>query len=285
LARVLVTGASGFIGTPLTRALSKSHEVIGPSRGSGDIADPNTLLHLAPVDHVFHLAGRTFVPDSWKDPIAFLSSNVVGTSNVLGFCRRVSAQLTFVSAYVYGKPDKLPVSENAEVRPNNPYALSKYLAEQLCEFGAQHDGVDVTVVRPFNVYGPGQAEHFLIPTIVSQVRAGGSIRVMDLAPKRDYLHVDDLVDLLIATLTRREPGYRVMNAGSGESHSVGEVIAIVQSVAGTSLSVVDQGQARYEELDDVRADITRAWETLGWAPKIPLKDGIERLIRGPGNTE
>jgi nucleoside-diphosphate-sugar epimerase len=285
LARVLVTGATGFIGTPLARALEKNHQVKRLSRGSGDIADPETLLHLESVDHVFHLAGRTFVPTSWEDPVGFLGTNVIGTSNVLALCRRVSAPLTFVSAYVYGKPEKLPVTEDATPRPNNPYALSKHLAEQLCQFGAQHDGLEVTVIRPFNIYGPGQAEHFLIPTIVRQMREGGPIKVMDVAPRRDYLHVDDLVDLLIATLSKRDKTYRVINAGSGESRSVREIVDIVQSVAGTTLPVVDEGQARYEEIDDVRADITLARQALGWSPRIPLRTGIERLLRDAGHSE
>ncbi len=284
MARVLVTGASGFIGTPLARALEKDHQVTSLSRRSGDIAHPETLLRLEPVDHVFHLAGRTFVPDSWKNPVGFLTTNVVGMSNVLAFCRRVSAPLTFVSAYLYGKPEKLPLREDASVRPNNPYALSKHLAEQLCEFAVRHDGLEVTVVRPFNIYGPAQAEHFLIPTIIRQVKQGGPIKVMDLAPKRDYLHVDDLVALLIATLTNRDKAYRVINAGSGESHSVGEIIDVVQAVARTSLPVVDERKARYEEIADVRADITLARKALGWSPGIQLETGIERLLRDAGDA-
>jgi nucleoside-diphosphate-sugar epimerase len=269
----------------LVRALEKNHQVIGLSRRSGDVADPETLLHLDPVDHVFHLAGRTFVPHSWKDPAGFLTTNVLGTSNVLGFCRRVSAPLTFVSAYMYGRPDKLPVRENATPRPNNPYALSKHLAEQLCQFSAQHDNVEVTVIRPFNVYGPGQAENFLIPTILKQVRQSGPIKLKDLAPKRDYLHVDDLVDLLVATLSKRNESYRVINAGSGESHSVRDIVDIVQAAARTTLPVVDEGEARYEEIDDVRADITLARQALGWSPRVPLRTGIERLLHHAGAAE
>jgi GDP-4-dehydro-6-deoxy-D-mannose reductase len=261
------------------RALEKSHEVVSLARGAGDIADAETLAPVEPVDHVFHLAARTFVPDSWKDTVGFMRTNVIGTANVLAYCRRVSAPLTFVSAYMYGKPERLPVAEDATPKPNNPYALSKYLAEQLCEFAALHDGLGITVVRPFNIYGANQAEHFLIPTIVRQVHAGGQIRVMDLAPRRDYLHVDDLVQLLLATLAKKDGSYRVVNAGSGESHSVSDIIDIAQEAAATRLTVIDEGQSRYEELDDVRADISVARSTFAWAPQIPLRTGIERLVR------
>ena len=280
MTRILVTGGTGFIGTPLVRELEKLHEVVTLSRDAGDIADPKTLARVKPVEHVFHLAGRTFVPDSWTDATGFMSTNVVGTANVLGYCRRVSAPLTFISTYVYGKPDRLPIAEGATPKPNNPYALSKYLAEQLCEFAASHDRVPVTVIRPFNIYGPGQAKHFLIPTIIGQVKGGGSIRVMDLAPKRDFLHVDDLVRLLISTAARSDKPFRLVNAGSGESHSVEEIVALVQEFAGTNLKVLDEQKTRYEELNDVRADVALAQKEFGWTPRISLREGIEQLVRG-----
>jgi nucleoside-diphosphate-sugar epimerase len=280
LSKILVTGAKGFIGTPLVRRLEKQHSVVALSRSDGDVADPKSFDRLDDVDHVFHLAGRTFVPESWTDPLGFINSNVLGTGNVLAYCRRVSAKLTFVSAYIYGKPESLPVREDAVPRPNNPYALSKHLAEQLCEFGARTEGLDVTVVRPFNIYGPGQPDRFLVPTIVSQVRAGESIRVMDLMPKRDYLHVDDLVELLVSTIEASDGPYRVVNAGSGESYSVQQIVDLIQVVAGTRLPVIDAGKPRQEELDDVRADISRARDIFGWSPRITLRSGIEQLVKG-----
>jgi nucleoside-diphosphate-sugar epimerase len=279
LARILVTGGSGFIGTPLVRELRKSHEVLALSRDAGDIAEPGTLEQVKPVEHVFHFAGRTFVPDSWKDTAGFMSTNVLGTANVIAYCRRVRAPLTFASAYVYGKPERLPIAEDARPKPNNPYALSKYLAEQLCEFAAAYDGLRVTVIRPFNIYGPGQPEHFLIPTIIRQLKAGGPIRVMDLAPRRDYLHVDDLVRLLTSTVAGKGKSYCLVNAGSGESRSVREIIDIVQEIAGTSLDVLDEGKPRHQELDDVRADVSLAAREFGWKPTTSLRVGIERLIR------
>lgn len=267
------------------RAITTSHEVIPLFHDAGDIADAATLSGIAPVDHVFHLAARTFVPDSWKDPAGFLDCNVIGTANVLKYCRRASASLTFVSAYVYGKPQKLPLSEDDIPKPNNPYALSKYLAEQLCEFAARSEGLRVTVVRPFNVYGPGQPERFLIPTVISQVKAGVPVRVLDLTPKRDYVHVDDLVNLLVTTLTRKDDRYCLVNAGSSKSYSVKEVVDIVQEAAGTSLPVIDEKRSRHEELDDVRADISLAGKWFGWAPKIPLKTGIARILASADNSQ
>jgi nucleoside-diphosphate-sugar epimerase len=196
------------------------------------------------------------------------------------YCRRVSAPVTFVSAYIYGKPERLPVREDDTPRPNNPYALSKYLAEQLCEFGARYNGLNVTVVRPFNIYGPAQPEHFLIPIVLRQLQARGAIQLKDLSPKRDYIHVDDLVRLLVQTLTPGTKPYRVVNAGSGESHSVREIVDTLQAAAGTNLPVLDEGAARYEELPDVRGDISFAEKEFGWSPRISLRSGLDALVQG-----
>ena len=155
----------------------------------GDIADPHTLADLPGAAQVFHLAARTFVPDSWRDPAGFVSANVLGSVNVLEYCRKHRAQLTFVSGYLYGKPRHLPISETSPPCPNNPYALSKHLAEQECAFYASEFGLPVTVIRPFNVFGPGQKSHFLIPAIVRQLFGSKAIVVKDLEPRRDYIYL------------------------------------------------------------------------------------------------
>jgi GDP-4-dehydro-6-deoxy-D-mannose reductase len=179
---------------------------------------------------------------------------------------------------LYGLPDCLPVNEICIPKPNNPYALSKYLAEQMCEFYATHHGIHVTVIRPFNLFGPGQKEHFLIPHIVNQVMARRAIHVMDPEPRRDYIYIDDLVDALLRTMGRAGGGYNVFNIGSGSSLSVREMISVIQSVARTELSVVSSGEGRCNEIDDVYADIDKAQTELGWAPCLTFVQGIEKLM-------
>lgn len=280
MASVLVTGAAGFIGRALCGSLrAAGHQLVELSRHEGDIADPATVGGVGPVEHVFHLAGRTFVPDSWQDPVGFHRTNVLGTANVLEFCRSHGARLTFVSAYLYGVPDRLPVAETCVLRPNNPYALSKCLAEQLCEFYAAHHGIDATVIRPFNIFGPRQKAHFLIPEIVAHVAARRTIRVKDLAPRRDYIHISDLVAALVRTLDGPR-GYNVFNIGSGRSLSVQELIAVIQSVAGTDLPVVTAGEVRINEIDDVYADIGNARAMLAWEPDLTFRQGVEKMLLG-----
>ena len=278
---ILVTGATGFIGRALTvRLRAQGRSVIALGSADGDIREPATLRRWLGKDvgAVVHLAGRSFVPDSWQDPSAFIDVNAGGTSRVLEYCRAAGARLVFVSGYVYGVPESLPIPETAPVRPNNPYALSKSLAEIICCFDATHRGVAVTVMRPFNVYGPGQPEHFLIPKILRQLKAGTAIEVMDLGPRRDWVFVEDVVDALVAAVARGGDGYNVYNVGSGESHSVGDVIRVAQDAARTRLAVRSQQAVRPNELQDVVADISKAGRELHWQPRTRLAEGIERTL-------
>lgn len=278
---ILVTGAGGFIGRRLVNFLRDAgHSVHALGSEGGDIADPATLRRFDafPVDFVFHLAGRTYVPDAWREPADFQRVNVIGALNVMELCRAKRIPLTYVSAYLYGIPSTLPVKETDRIEPNNPYALSKSLAESLCRFYAEYFAVPVTIIRPFNIYGPGQKAHFLIPEILAQVKAGKSIHLKDLSPRRDYLYVDDLVDALIRTLDSKL-GCHVYNIGYGSSFSVAEIVKAIQSVAGTSLPVVSENAPRQNEILDVYADIGKAMRELHWHPRHSLEEGINTMIQ------
>lgn len=278
MAKILVTGASGFVGRALVRALiDAGHAVTALTRADGDVTDAATWARLPPVEHVFHLAARSYVPGSWRDAAGFIHTNVFGTTRALDYCRPIGAHLVFASAYVYGTPARLPIRENDPAAPNNPYALSKFLAEQVCTFYAATAELPVTILRPFNIFGPGQRAEFLIPTVLHQVRAGHEIRVKDLGPRRDYVFLDDVIAAFLRTL-ENPAGPRVFNIGSGVSHSVQEVIDSIQRAAGTQLPVVSDEEPRPNEIPDVRADITRAREMLGWQPHVTFAEGIARLM-------
>jgi nucleoside-diphosphate-sugar epimerase len=230
-----------------------------------------------PVDKVYHLAARTFVPDSWKQPADYCRTNVQGTANVLDFCRRVRASLIYVSAYCYGIPDRLPIHESAPLRPNNPYAFTKAAAESACMFFSSNFGIPLSIVRPFNLYGPGQDRRFLIPQLVHDVLdpAVSELVVEDLRPRRDFIHADDLVAALCAVPVTDQAS--VYNVGSGTSVSVEEIVELVQRAAGTRKSIRARGNHRPNEILDTVADIS-AIRTVGWRPRIGLLDGLLGLV-------
>lgn len=281
MSKILVTGARGFIGSALCQRLKvMDHEIIALDSADGDIAEWQTLACFGQEDirHVFHLAGKTYVPASWDDPQGFFRANVLGTFNVLELCKKKHIPLTYVSAYVYGIPDILPIREDSTIRPNNPYALSKRMAEESCEFYANAHNLGVTIVRPFNVYGIGQDERFLIPTIIRQALGSREICVKDLAPRRDYVYLEDAVTALLATM-RQGRRYRVYNLGAGMSMSVREIIDIIQDVAGVQKKIVCENVVRTSEIMDVVADISRIGEELEWRPQTGFRVGIENIIR------
>lgn len=279
MAEILVTGGKGFIGKHLVKCLEGAgHTVLSLSRADGDVGEKKTWLSLPSVDHVIHLAARNFVPDSWADKAEFIHTNVVGTQHALDYCQKHAAKMIFVSAYLYGIPKRLPIREDDPLAPNNPYALSKMLAEELCIFHAKYSGTPVTILRPFNVYGFGQRQDYLIVKIFDAIQQGEEIRLQDLTPKRDYVYVDDLVNAIIRAL-EKEPTDQctIYNIGSGQSYSVEELVNIIQEVCASNLPVISDNIKRIQEISDVRADITYAQRYLQWAPQYSLEQGLQQV--------
>jgi nucleoside-diphosphate-sugar epimerase len=275
---VLVTGASGFIGRPLSQRLAQAGcRVIRHSHTQGDIA--SCPLPGSNVNHVYHLAARTFVPDSWAEPRPFYATNVLGTVNVAEFCRRQGASLTMLSSYVYGRPRFLPISEEHPVAAFNPYGHTKLLAEEVCRYYAQQFGMRVTVVRPFNVYGPSQTENFLIPTLLRQVldTEAREVSIADDRPRRDYVFIDDLVDLLLQTMDPQ--AFDAFNAGSGSSVNPRELAELMLRLTGLKKPIVSRGEVRADEVLETVADIGKAKRIFDWEPRISLIEGLRRTIQ------
>jgi nucleoside-diphosphate-sugar epimerase len=185
----------------------------------------------------------------------------------------VNARLVYVSAYVYGIPQFLPISESHPVCPNNPYAHSKWLGEELCRFYSRHFGVPVTVLRPFNLYGTGQDKQFLIPTILQQARNDAAITVKDISPKRDYLHIEDFVQACIKAL-QSQSQFSVFNVGSGSSVSVEELLDMVKLHSPHKLEWQSTGEIRINEIPDTVADISAIKMALHWRPQLTLENFV-----------
>jgi GDP-4-dehydro-6-deoxy-D-mannose reductase len=276
--KILVTGAKGFIGRQLIPVIGNPETQIFPMDFENGNISIKATWESFPIAHkVIHLAGKSFVPDSWNDPSSFFNCNLLGTIEALNYCRKNNASLIFLSSYMYGNQEKQPISETAQLIANNPYALSKKQSEEACKFYSEHFGVSVTILRLFNVYGPGQPENFLIPFIISQAKNGKCIQVKDLEPKRDFVYVAD-VARAISLASKLSDGYNVINIGSGKSYSVETVIGLIQDLMRTNLPVYSLNERRKDEILDTVSDISLARKLMGWTPQWTLKDGLSNCL-------
>jgi nucleoside-diphosphate-sugar epimerase len=275
--RALITGASGFIGRHLAAALGAAGvEVLRIARSAGTDVMTDSLP-LDGVNHVFHLAASVDPQTAWQDPVGVLQTNSLGTIRVLDQCRRSRCPVTLASSYVYGAHGHIPIDENLPAQPGNPYALSKFLAEEAGRgFAALYD-LPVSILRIFNVYGPGQSERFVVPHIMRQVLDPACLEVVvvDLAPRRDYIHIDDVVRAFVATVGF--PDFGIFNVGTGVSHSVQNVIRLGCAGAGVSKPWRQTGPTRIAEVSDTVAGIARIAEALGWRPRIDLAAGLRGM--------
>ena len=274
---ILITGADGFIGKRLQkRFISTEYDIITHDIKNGDIA--SDILEYSDVCHVYHLAALTYVPNSWDNTFEYYRVNTMGVVNVLELCRKTGASLTFLSTYVYGKPHQEFIDEEHDVNPNSPYNHSKVLGENLCEFYNKIFNVDITVLRPFNIYGFGQSNEFLIPSIVSQFLDDNVeiVTVMNYDAKRDYLYIDDLVEAIYKTFECR--GYAVYNVGTGCLSSVLDVLITVKRILNSSKPFTKKNVERKNEVTDMAANISKISSAVGWKPLYNLENGLRRMI-------
>jgi nucleoside-diphosphate-sugar epimerase len=206
----------------------------------------------------------------------------MGTINILELCRREKCTLTYISSYVYGFPQYLPVDENHPVQPANPYNHSKLMAEEMVSFYSRTFDIPTTVFRPVNIYGPGQHEEFLIPGIIRQVLDPEieTVEVMDLRPKRDYLFIDDFLEAIIATLNKPGDFY---NIGSGTSYSVEEAIQSIMKSADIFKPYKDKNITRKNEIWDVYVGIEKIGRILNWQPCTSFFLGISQCVNAAKN--
>jgi UDP-glucose 4-epimerase len=279
-ARVLVAGSTGFLGSALTARLARDGtSFVGVSRSGGvDLTRREQVETLPRCAVIVNLAGRTSVPASFDDPQRFHRDNVESTRNLLELARATGARVVHAGSYVYGTPRALPVDESHPLAAHNPYAASKLAAERLCADVARDAGVTVTVLRLFNVYGPGQRDGFLVPTILDGIRAG-ALELADPAPRRDFVHLDDVVDALVRAIEWDHDGCAAINVGSGRSASVAELVELAVRASGRDVSVRYGHLARPGEIAEVVADVRKAAATLGWRPRVDLASGIAALVR------
>lgn len=276
---VAITGSSGFVGRNLIKVLeAEDFNIVKLDIQNGfDLTDWEKCKRQNGFDIIVHLAARSFVPDSFIHPQEFYTSNLVTTINALELARINHAKFVFFSSYLYGEPQYLPVDESHPLSPHNPYAQSKLIGENICKGYHRDFQVPVTIFRPFNIYGPEQNKSFLLPTIVEQMKSG-KLTLKDPRPKRDFIHVFDIVQAVVAAIKADSNALNTINLGSGKSYSVNEIVDLLVRAYNNKVEVIYSNEYRRGEVMDTVANISQAFSILGWKPSITLEEGLKSLI-------
>jgi len=310
--KVLITGADGFIGSHLTEALVRAgHDVrafvlynsfsswgwldrCAPDvRGkfdvfAGDVRDPHGVrTAMQGCDAVLHLAALIAIPYSYHSPDTYVDTNVKGTLNVVQAARElgVSKVVHTSTSEVYGTARFVPITEAHPLQGQSPYSASKIGADQMALSFHASFGTPVTVVRPFNTYGPRQSARAVIPTVITQLLNGARrIRLGAVHPTRDFNYVADTVSGFLAALDSPNAVGEVINLGSNYEVSIGDTARIIAEVIGVPLEIeTDEQRLRPEksEVERLWASNARALELLGWSPAY---GGLDGFRRGLGET-
>ena len=294
--RVVVTGATGFVGGHLLAALrAAGHEPVAlggphdpPPAIAVDLLDSAAVRDVvagAAPDAIVHLAGQAFVPLSVVDPLGTLAVNATGTAHVLEAARAVRARVLVVSsAEVYGiqRPERMPLDETAVLRPGNAYAASKVAAETYALAWHRSYGLDVVVARPFNHIGPGQDERFVVASFARQLAdiAGGApplLRVGNLEAQRDFLDVRDVAAAYVLLLANGRSG-EVFNISSGRPVAIREVLRQLITIARVPVEIrEDPERMRASDLPLLSGDSAKLRAETGWEPRLTLTESLRDI--------
>jgi UDP-glucose 4-epimerase len=305
--RVLVTGGNGFVGREVVRLLYDKHAVCvvdnlrsGPLRLDAhelekfrfepvDIVDAPlvsaVVADFAP-DVIIHLAAIHYIPECEQDPLLAAATNIEGTLNLL-LAAPSGARFVFASSGAVYHPDTKPHNEaQAILGPSDIYGYTKLHGENYVSYLAAQRSLSAVVVRLFNVVGPGETNPHLLPEIVAQLKAGHTtLRLGNMWPKRDYIHVRDAARGFVAVALKEDldtSGVLTVNLGTSKPYSVAEIVEKLRQVAPIEF-IVEEEQARLRKVDrpHLAADIDEIRERFGWTPQATVDDALADLWREP----
>lgn len=304
---VVVTGAGGFIGSALVERLVADGARVRAmlrytSRGQrgcldelpdatmanvditlGDVRDVDAVREVLRGAHVvFHLAALIGIPYSYEHPQEVIDTNIVGTSNVLIAAKELGTLERIIltsTSEVYGSALRTPIDEDHPLQAQSPYSATKIAGDALGLSFSRSFGMPVTIVRPFNAYGPRQSARAVIPTIISQALAGATLKLGTLETTRDFTFVDDTARGFVAVAASEAALGEVVNLGSGIEVSIGDVVAKVGEIVGRDLEVAaDDRRMRpaKSEVSRLHADSSKALRLAGWRAEVSLDEGLRR---------
>ena len=299
--RFLITGGAGFLGTALApRLVLNGHDVrVIDDLSSGDRSGLPPATHftrgdinnipllwsvLQDVDCVYHLAARVSVAESILYPRDYNLVNVGGTVSLMEAMRDAGIRRVVLtsSGAVYGRQTRQPVQECDSPRPDSPYAVGKWAAEQYVHTIGELWGIETVALRIFNAYGPGQrlpVSHApVVPRFLQSIMTGGSVVIFgDGQHSRDFVYISDVVNALVKAATAQKVNREVLNIGSGQETAVEELIAAIERISGRPASRVWNRDKSGGVLRLV-ADLDKARQLLGFEPKVTLTAGLEQML-------
>jgi len=310
--KILVTGSDGFIGSHLTEMLvregydvrafvyynsfnswgwldSAAPDVLGQFEiVAGDIRDPYGVdSAVRGCDRVLHLAALIAIPFSYHAPDAYVQTNVTGTLNVLQASRRhgVAHTVCTSTSETYGTAQFVPITEEHPLNAQSPYAATKVGSDQMALSFQRAFGMPVSVLRPFNTYGPRQSARAVIPTIIGQIAAGAKqVKLGALTPTRDFTFARDTARGFIQSMHCEACIGEVTNIGSNFEISIGDTASLIAEAMGAEIEVVtddDRIRPAASEVERLFAGTEKAQRLFGWAPEFSGRDGF---VRGLAET-
>lgn len=308
--KVLVTGADGFIGSHLAEALvCKGYDVKAfvlynsfNSWGwldsvlpdiqknleifAGDIRDPHGVrAAMQGCDAVLHLAALIAIPYSYHSPDTYIDTNVKGTLNIVQAARDlgVSKIIHTSTSEVYGTAKFVPITEEHPLQGQSPYSASKIGADHIAMSFHHSFDTPVSIIRPFNTYGPRQSARAIIPTVITQIASGQRhLKLGSLLPTRDFNYVKDTVRGFIAALETDHIAGKILNIGSNFEISIGNLVTLIADVMGASVEIQNDA----ERLRPINSEVERLWADnakaammLGWKPEYGGMEGLRRGMR------
>ena len=278
--KIGITGYNGFIGGSVAKALSQqNHEVISldvyTRFDQPDKFDSKDFLNL---DWVLHFGASTSIQASFSDPYFTYHNNLNATLLALKIAHCSQAAFLFMSSYVYGIPQYLPIDENHPVSYVNPYMASKVASETICQQLSEIFNLPLVILRGFNIYGNQKIPGRLISHLLDAIQQGGSITLNDPDPKRDYLYIKDFYTLIFKIIRQNPLPTGIYNVGYGQSYSNLEVAEIARALSDKNISIIIQSHPRPNDILDCTANVNLIKKTFYWSPVYTLQQGLKELI-------